>query len=298
MNPPYVQLPWGGGTRILWDVIFHAIYFNPPPVGGGTMASGSVYIPPGISIHPPRGGWDDGDACEGVAVIISIHPPRGGWDAMSSAVTVTQPISIHPPRGGWDWISACRDHQARNFNPPTPWGVGPRHSMSSASSKDFNPPTPWGVGPRWRAVCWPPILFQSTHPVGGGPAKVHKISPAPFALLTKFVRYFIGCPPYRAEHPFPFRKNAAQFRFLHQIQGQPRTVPVEKPHIGIQAHALQRRNTVIGQQAKDSMALTLSSGGRRQKENAADRKAGDNPPRYTPSMISGIRPGSSSRAIS
>ena len=55
-------------------------------------------------------------------------------------------ISIHPPRGGWD------------DSMPVSVGAG----------NDFNPPTPWGVGPPWSATRRTTISFQSTHPVGGG----------------------------------------------------------------------------------------------------------------------------------
>ena len=79
----------------------------------------------------------------------------------------------------------------KNFNPPTPCGVGPptRRTFSTwplisihppragwdqkpgamgCSGGYFNPPTPCGVGPESDADGECPIAFQSTHPVRGG----------------------------------------------------------------------------------------------------------------------------------
>ena len=122
-----------------------------------------------ISIHPPRGGWDPIASSPrffalyfnpptpwgvgpGSAILadafqpISIHPPRGGWDPKCQDRRYRHAISIHPPRGGWDRYGFPGNIQALDFNPPTPWGVGPIRGQRLTST----------------------FPFQSTHPVGGG----------------------------------------------------------------------------------------------------------------------------------
>ena len=80
----------------------------------------------------------------------------------------------------------------QNFNPPSPWGEGPKPlSFRSAQAWYFNPPSPWGEGPEIAGVATAAITnfnppspwgeglfqirkkvgrkeFQSTLPVGGG----------------------------------------------------------------------------------------------------------------------------------
>ena len=62
-------------------------------------------------------------------------------------------ISIHPPRVGWDPTV-----------PPSP-----------GRSRDFNPPTPCGVGLFISFCIWIPLQFQSTHPVWGGTRYLRQI---------------------------------------------------------------------------------------------------------------------------
>ena len=63
-------------------------------------------------------------------------------------------VSIHPPRVG-------RDRNPRPF-PDRPHG--------------FNPPSPCGEGQGYKNGMYPIVGFQSTLPVWGGIAKVHKNS--------------------------------------------------------------------------------------------------------------------------
>ena len=124
-------------------------------------------------------------------LVISIHPPRVGWDALHGGSDVVSPISIHPPRVGWDPLHQKGWRCSRNFNPPTPCGVG-HHRIAQARADvhisihpprvgwdhgsgpwrllhpHFNPPTPCGVGPYKVSADWLLGLFQSTHPVWGG----------------------------------------------------------------------------------------------------------------------------------
>ena len=132
---------------------------------------------------------------------ISIHPLRGEWDKRIAQILLYSKISIHPLRGEWDCAVSTVTTAANDFNPPTPWGVGPRMRFyTSTSRRYFNPPTPWGVGrqPRGRPDhVWlhfnPPTpwgvghssprktrwtrRFQSTHSVGSGTAREHPLRP-------------------------------------------------------------------------------------------------------------------------
>ena len=56
---------------------------------------------------------------------ISIHPLRGEWDVSEPDKPLYTIISIHPLRGEWDWARSVEVTYNTNFNPPTPWGVGP-----------------------------------------------------------------------------------------------------------------------------------------------------------------------------
>ena len=107
------------------------------------------------------------------------------------AVTVRMGFqSTHPARGGTARVRARARH-AKDFNPPTPRGVGQqplkvngivltfqsthparggtRQLYAGCSgTKDFNPPTPRGVGLLTMIVNKYYMEFQSTHPARGG----------------------------------------------------------------------------------------------------------------------------------
>ena len=51
------------------------------------------------------------------------HPVGGGTCSIKKGLH-EKGISIHPPRGGWDYESGRTMGFDKNFNPPTPWGVG------------------------------------------------------------------------------------------------------------------------------------------------------------------------------
>ena len=116
--------------RAGWDPLHRQVkrvypYFNPPtPCGVGHDPVAHVPFPLGISIHPPRAGWDPGPGDARRVLLISIHPPRAGWDIMRTSSR----------------------YCSRNFNPPTPCGVGRGESPISVVI----------------------TIFQSTHPVRGG----------------------------------------------------------------------------------------------------------------------------------
>ena len=75
----------------------------------------------------------------------STHPARGGTGTLPSG-TIIDGISIHPPREGWDGYNSRRWRCNRDFNPPTPRGVGPENVITTTNIAQF----------------------QSTHPARGG----------------------------------------------------------------------------------------------------------------------------------
>ena len=91
-------------------------------------------------------GWDDQHPPGAIHPGISIHPPRMGWDRPRRWCSF--PVrDFNPPtpygvgRYAIDLVPVDTD-----FNPPTPYGVGPLYDMGYKDSRDFNPPTPYGVG--------------------------------------------------------------------------------------------------------------------------------------------------------
>ena len=62
-----------------------------------------------------------------------------------------------------------------NFNPRTPCGVRPYHSTVCQNHRHFNPRTPCGVRLQHIKHGYHLTLFQSTHPLRGATAKMHKI---------------------------------------------------------------------------------------------------------------------------
>ena len=142
--------PVGGGTQT--TVCAHQrplLFQSTHPVGGGTSVATFVDEYINISIHPPRGGWD----YSGRTLLSDqryFNPPTPWGVGLQTALSLPSPpsfqsthpvgggtgpccpcyggshISIHPPRGGWDVKSADARAWTGNFNPPTPWGVGPR----------------------------------------------------------------------------------------------------------------------------------------------------------------------------
>ena len=114
-----------------------------------------------------------------------------GGTGNSSNFNPTEYISIHPPLVGWDYQILTLLRLSKNFNPPTPCGVGQVAGESTTSSTDFNPPTPCGVGRAsfqsgqgrrsnfnpptpcgvghvWQVLSLSTFKFQSTHPLWGG----------------------------------------------------------------------------------------------------------------------------------
>ena len=115
--------------------------------------------------------------------LISIHPPRAGRDGFPEVQPPDRSISIHPPRAGRDMFIPFLPPAKRHFNPPAPCGAGPVSSGCRRWSDDFNPPAPCGAG----LGCFGKLpvfsIFQSTRPVRGGTAIMHKIYSMHFCVI-------------------------------------------------------------------------------------------------------------------
>ena len=155
-----------------------------------------------ISIHAPLAGCDR--RCPaGRAGIgnISIHAPLAGCDHLALQGQIRDPRyfnprtpcgvrqlgvpverlkyggfqSTHPLRGATSKTLSISS-SIRHFNPRTPCGVRRLPAMTvTASSLYFNPRTPCGVRLHIAFLVLVPVTFQSTHPLRGATAKMHKI---------------------------------------------------------------------------------------------------------------------------
>ena len=96
----------------------------------------------------------------------STLPMRGGTIVVCSNGT-DYVISIHPPHAG-------RDEEFQTWGPVR---------------KDFNPPSPCGEGQGGSPPLIFCFLFQSTLPMRGGTAQVHKIYLETYAHITKQAIY-------------------------------------------------------------------------------------------------------------
>ena len=130
-----------------------------------------------VSIHPPRVGRDKITISNSFSQRVSIHPPRVGRDAYQAASAKRAAVSIHPPRVGRDGHDAENLPGCHGFNPPSPCGEGPVpfSNCNRVISVSIHPPRvgrdqiiPHDVAKKQQ--------FQSTLPVWGGTAKVHKNS--------------------------------------------------------------------------------------------------------------------------
>ena len=166
-NPPTpcgVGRHTGGGAG-------SGIYFNPPtPCGVGHLSGICCRLRTDFNPPTPCGvGRQRGHPGRRLGGI-SIHPPRVGWDPTipTEFTEIEQFQSTHPVWGGTARSASARSHR-RNFNPPTPCGVGRRHHrLGRWQRANFNPPTPCGVGPGMMPGELLQARFQSTHPVWGG----------------------------------------------------------------------------------------------------------------------------------
>ena len=116
---------WGGTPDSRWRSWRQKQFQSTHPVWGGTDLERMTSSDGRISIHPPRVGWD------GAAPIFAPRKERFQ--------------STHPVWGGTGLRLFLRPER-RDFNPPTPCGVGLTTRKANANIHNFNPPTPCGVG--------------------------------------------------------------------------------------------------------------------------------------------------------
>ena len=185
---------WRAGCRVLTD-------FNPrPPCGDrlGFLLPVRPALP--ISIHDPRVGIDArGDKQSKILAAISIHDPRVGIDSNPPGAAAPDGISIHDPRVGIDHLygtslsglPVISIHDPRvgidvklrfgtniidYFNPRPPCGDRRCLLWQYLLCRHFNPRPPCGDRPFVEKLSAKSSKFQSTTPVWGSTAKIHKIN--------------------------------------------------------------------------------------------------------------------------
>ena len=83
-------------------------------------------------------------------------------------------ISIHAPRVGSDSPAPAPTTLWTDFNPRSPCGERPNRPHTSPHTTDFNPRSPCGERQMLREAYDLGSKFQSTLPVWGATAKLHK----------------------------------------------------------------------------------------------------------------------------
>ena len=160
-----------------------------------------------ISIHPPLAGRDTICVKIDGRFIISIHPPLAGRDDFGGELRVGVRISIHPPLAGRDPSRGGAGGRRLLFQSTRPLRGGTTCREPGQTPDDFNPPAPCGAGlpagsrGKHRMISIHPPLagrdleqqaynrwyneFQSTRPLRGGTAILHKKTVQNIAYCTK-----------------------------------------------------------------------------------------------------------------
>ena len=98
-------------------------------------------------------------------------PPRNDFNPLA-------PCGAGPP-------TRCSGTTPRDFNPPAPCGAGRRYTAPCCRRSHFNPPAPCGAGPVEGQLGYEYSKFQSTRPLRGGTAILHKKTVQNIAYCTK-----------------------------------------------------------------------------------------------------------------
>ena len=102
----------------------------------------------------------------------STHPVWGGTSILMMPPTPAEFQSTHPVWGGTSW-SILKQLNDPDFNPPTPYGVGPATFQKHKRADDISihpPRMGWDWSP---PGCSAAVnTFQSTHPVWGGTTSI------------------------------------------------------------------------------------------------------------------------------
>ena len=182
-NPP---APCGAGP---WDhscLSLPQIFQSTRPLRGGTRdvpAQWRIFV---ISIHPPLAGRDMTGCwrCPYHGTFQSTRPLRGGTRRCSGHRSA-RPISIHPPLAGRDHRACLIVQEAViSIHPPL---AGRDSGVPRAGADDghFNPPAPCGAGLVDDGATISAPAFQSTRPLRGGTAILHKKTVQNIAYCTK-----------------------------------------------------------------------------------------------------------------
>ena len=139
------------------------IFQSTRPLRGGTIHFNLGIFAIGFQSTRPLRGGTLFRRPEATSKNISIHPPLAGRDDRLLELSLARYISIHPPLAG------------RDTDIP----------IMQTSSIDFNPPAPCGAGLFLASQTFDIDKFQSTRPLRGGTAILHKKTVQNIAYCTK-----------------------------------------------------------------------------------------------------------------
>mgnify|MGYP006889140372 CR=1 FL=1 len=111
--------------------------------------------------------------------------PCGAGLLISARLVPTSKFqSTRPLRGGTS-SPPCFPRSFPYFNPPAPCGAGHLPLAILTALQYFNPPAPCGAGLEFENRLWGADKFQSTRPLRGGTAILHKKTVQNIAYCTK-----------------------------------------------------------------------------------------------------------------
>ena len=129
-----------------------------------------------ISIHAPLTG-SDGCAESAVGSRRDFNPRSPYGERLSRTVfwRQYQRISIHAPLTGSDFFQHCLHLQISHFNPRSPYGERLYKLSLFRGLQHFNPRSPYGERLNDDLPDLESLQFQSTLPLRGATARLHKI---------------------------------------------------------------------------------------------------------------------------
>ncbi len=145
--------PRDGGGTVTGCRLRRIEYFNPPSLLGKTVGAEleeSQSMPTSALLAIPG------------------HPLRAGGGTelrLDTLPSTTFQSTLHVGGGTIPRRGYLGNH--RYFNPPSPWGEGPKTQYRPGKRPNFNPPSPWGEGCELAAQIEDGI-FISIHPPRGG----------------------------------------------------------------------------------------------------------------------------------
>ncbi len=167
----------GATPELIHDMgVWLRLFQSTRPLRGATIAQGNkIIVKSHISIHAPLTGRD----CVELVPLArseafqSTRPLRGATGPSGGPVRRRR-ISIHAPLTGRDTTGRVGGTGMNYFNPRAPYGARQCNGVRGEAEKDFNPRAPYGARQSLlpRQVKKP--RFQSTRPLRGATAKMHK----------------------------------------------------------------------------------------------------------------------------